>query len=230
MKLAIQFAMQGEAQPFLDRGNFTELAPDPVFGFRFFEAPGLVVASAGTHRRFGVDAIGTIPAALLAHTLISRFRPERLINAGTAGGFAALGGEIGDVYLGAEVSVFHDRRIPLPGFEAMGHGQFALECDRQLAQRLALKVGIVSTGDSLDCSAEDWQRIKASGAAVKEMEAAGIAWVCEHHAVPLTLLKSITDIVDHVGSTAEQFLKNYAFAVDRLATSLTGLVQQYQNV
>ncbi len=227
IKLAVQFAMRGEAEPFLTRYEFEHLPEDPVFGFQFFRRGALLVAMAGTHRRFGVDAIGSISAALLTRTVLQRFAPRRVISAGTAGGFESRGGTIGDVYLGAEAVVFHDRRIPLPGFEAMGHGHFPVECDQSLATRLGLKVGVVSTGDSLDCTPEDMARLIAHGASVKEMEAAGIAWVCELHDVPVVLLKSITDLVDHHEATASQFLQNYALAVGRLADKLDAVVEHY---
>jgi 5'-methylthioadenosine nucleosidase len=231
MTIALQFAMAGEAAPFLARGSFQPLPPDAVYGFQFHEGRGphgqaLIVAVAGAHPRFNVDSIGTIPAALLAHAVISRFQPTRVINAGTAGGFEARGGRVGDVYLGAEVAVFHDRRIPLPGLEAMGRGHFPVACDRALAAKLGLKVGIVSTGDSLDCTPEDLAHLTALEASVKEMEAAGIAWVCERHGVPLTLLKAITDIVDHPASTQTQFLENYSLAVTRLAAALEAVVAE----
>lgn len=219
--------MRGEAAPFLARFDFEQLPDDPVFGFQFYRRDEVLVATAGTHRRFGVDAIGSISAALLTRTILQRFEPQRVINAGTAGGFEARGGAIGDVYLGAEAAVFHDRRIPLPGFEAMGHGHFPVECDRELAARLGLKVGVVSTGDSLDCSPEDLARLVAHGACVKEMEAAAIAWVCELHRVPLVLLKAITDLVDHHEATAAQFLENYEFAVRRLTDELERVLTHY---
>ena len=232
MTLALQFAMAGEAAPFLARGAFHPLPPDGRYGFQFHEGHvgghRLVVAVAGAHRRFNVDSIGTIPASLLTHTVLERFKPTRLINAGTAGGFESRGGQVGDVYLGGEVAVFHDRRIPLPGgFEAMGRGHFPLDCDHALAAKLGLKVGIVSTGDSLDCTPEDLRRLTELEASVKEMEAAGIAWVCEHHGLPLVLVKSITDIVDHPASTQSQFLENYGLAVRRLAEVLVQVVAHY---
>lgn len=222
--LAIQFAMRGEAEPFLRRGAFGPVSLESPYGFRFYRRGAVLVGVAGEHPRFKVDAIGSVPAALLAHALIEGFQPERLINAGTAGGFLSAGAQIGDVYLGAEAAVFHNRRIPLPGFEAMGHGHFPVECDRALAASLGLKVGTVSTGDSLDCSPEDTRRLAALGASVKEMEAAAIAYVCEHHRVPLVLLKAITDFVDHETPTGTQFAQNYARAVDTLATKLEALV------
>ncbi|MFT3712548.1 MAG: hypothetical protein QM817_33285 [Archangium sp.] len=226
--LAIQFAMAGEAQPFLSSGApFTKLPADGTFGFQYFRRGDVVVAFPGPHPRFGVDAIGSVPAALLTNAVISRFSPSRMINAGTAGGFQKRGGAIGDVYLGASPVVFHDRRIALPGFEAMGVGSFPVESDAALAEKLGLKLGTVSTGDSLDCTPEDAKRMDASGAAVKEMEAAAVAWVCERHKVKLVLIKAITDLVDHQESTADQFTRNYSLAVGNLSEALGKVVAHY---
>lgn len=229
MTLALQFAMAGEAAPFLARGDFRRLESDAVYGFEFHEAAGVVVGVAGAHPRFKVDSIGTVPAVLLAHTLVTRFKATRIINAGTAGGFESRGGVIGDVYLGADAVVFHDRRVPLAGFDAMGRGHFPVECDVALAKRLGLKLGVVSTGDSLDCTDEDAKQLAALGASVKEMEAAGIAWVCERHGVPLVLLKALTDLVDHHASTASQFVENYALATTRLAEKLVEVVAHHSS-
>ncbi len=83
--------MAGEADAFLSRGKFTKLAGSGPYDFQFHEEPkrGLIVAVAGAHPRFKVDSIGSVPAALLAHETLTRFRPARFINAGTAGGFAS---------------------------------------------------------------------------------------------------------------------------------------------
>lgn len=56
------------------------------------------------------------------------------------------------MYMGAGTAVFHDRRIALDGFAAMGRGHFPIHGDEGLATRLGFKMGIVSTGDSLDCT------------------------------------------------------------------------------
>jgi 5'-methylthioadenosine nucleosidase len=226
--LVVQFAMAGEAAPFLSSGAaFTRLPADGTFGFQYHRRGDVVVAFPGAHPRFGVDAIGSVPAALLTHAVISRFSPARLINAGTAGGFQSRGGAIGDVYLGASPVVFHDRRIALPGFEAMGVGSFPVESDAALAAKLGVKVGAVTTGDSLDATPEDLKRMNASGAHVKEMEAAAVAWVCERHKVPLVLIKAITDLVDHHEDTADQFTRNYALAVQQLSAVLGRAVEHF---
>lgn len=42
---------------------------------------------AGKDPIYGIDSVGTVPAALAAYSLLSAFKPDILINAGTAGGF-----------------------------------------------------------------------------------------------------------------------------------------------
>lgn len=229
MTVVVQFAMAGEAAPLLARGRYHALPPEPAYGFTVHEGhtalgDALVVAIADAHPRFGVDRVGTVPAALLAHLLIERHAPAALISAGTAGGFRARGGAVGDLFLGVDHVVFHDRRIPMPGFEAMGPGHFPVAGDRALASALGVRPGLVSSGDSLDCTPEDLRLLVALGADAKEMEAAAIGWVCEHRGVPLYLLKSITDLVDDPADTATQFLANHDLAVGRLAPVLEQLV------
>lgn len=221
--IALQFAMAVEAAPLVAKlgATFTKQAP---YGFQIAQAAldgtALVIAVPGAHPRFGVDSIGSVAASLLTNTLIDRYQPRLLINAGTAGGFEARGGAVGDVYLGTGAAVFHDRRIQLAGFDAMGPGHYPLQGDAAFAQRVGLKHGVVSSGDSLDCTPEDARQLAALGASVKEMEAAAVGWVCERRGVPLMLVKAITDLVDHHESTAEQFTRNAALAVQRLTEAL----------
>jgi len=238
--MVVQFAMRGEAAPLMQAGEFSPIkprTPDP-YGFEFYRGrtrlqDSVLVAVAGVDVRHHVDAIGTLRAGLLSQTVILEFGPKLLINAGTAGGFHARGGAIGDVYLGSSPVVFHDRRINLPGgFLGFGEGHRPVLHETDITLRLGLKAGTVSSGDSLDCTPEDMKHLRRLGASVKEMEAAAIATVCEAHRVPLVLLKAITDIVDHHPelhgvSTEEQFLKNYSLAVGNLTEKLELLIHHY---
>lgn len=56
--------------------------------------------------------------------------------------------------------------------------------------------GIVSSGNSLGHSKEDMELMIQHGVAVKEMEAAAIAWAAHLHDTPFLALKAITDLVD----------------------------------
>lgn len=54
----------------------------------------------------------------------------------------------------------------------------------------------MSTSNSLDYTKEDMEAMEKHGVAVKEMEAAAIAWSAHLFGTPMFALKAITDIVD----------------------------------
>ena len=78
------------------------------------------------------------------------------------------------------------------------------------------QAGVVSSGNSLDYCEKDMDQMLASGAAIKEMEAGGIAWAAALHGVPLVALKAVTDIVDSDRPAQEEFLENLAAAAKAL--------------
>lgn len=92
----------------------------------------LSVATNGKCKQFGVDNVGTTPAALSTFLAINQVSPKVVLNAGTAGGFAKKGAAIGDAYIGS-VLKHHDRRIPIPGFTEYGIGNHVgLSCPQLL--------------------------------------------------------------------------------------------------
>lgn len=220
--ILIQYAMRIEAQPLLDRFGIAAGQPlAPELPFRAHEArlPSgrkLVIVLAGVEERFGVDAIGGLPATLLGYLAIRRHSPALLINAGTAGGFESNGDRIGEVFCARDAVHLHARRCEIPGLREMGRGAYRIPDTETLAGKLGVRRAIVSSGDSLDCSAEDLRHIRASGATLKEMEAGPLGWVCEKLRVPLLPIKSVTDFVDHPSPSHEQFLANYGHAVEEL--------------
>jgi 5'-methylthioadenosine nucleosidase len=154
---------------------------------------------------------------------IEHVAPTLVISAGTAGGFEARGGAIGSVYLADRV-LFHDRRIAIPGWDAYGDGDYPVLDVSALARRLGFGLGTVSTGNALDAPPVDVDRMHASKAVAKEMEAAAVAWMCERMGIAFTALKVITDLVDHPEPAADQFARNLATATTRLADAAASLV------
>lgn len=55
---------------------------------------------------------------------------------------------------------------------------------------------MVSSGNSLDYTEQDMAFMSSNKVAVKEMEAAAVAWVAAMFKAPMFCVKSITDIVD----------------------------------
>lgn len=64
-----------------------------------------------------------------------------------------------------------------------------------------------------------------SKTAVKEMEAAAIAWVCSLSQTPFFCVKSITDIVDGERATTEEFLENLGSAAASLQATLPKVLE-----
>jgi 5'-methylthioadenosine nucleosidase len=223
-RIVVVMAMAAEAAPILDRLGAVVHDAEDATGFVWHRAERrgceVIVACNGVDARHGVDAIGTVPAALNAFLVARTHRPELLVTAGTAGGWAHRGAEIGDVYVSAGRFVYHDRRIDLPGFSAYGVGGFPAVNATALADALGFKTGVVTTGNSLDESADDRRMIAASGASIKDMEAAAVAWVGDVLRVPVLGVKAITDLVDAHADTAAQFQANLAMASDRLCDAL----------
>eukprot|EP00929_Paragymnodinium_shiwhaense_P112840 TRINITY_DN81108_c0_g1_i1.p1 TRINITY_DN81108_c0_g1~~TRINITY_DN81108_c0_g1_i1.p1 ORF type:complete len:252 (+),score=56.83 TRINITY_DN81108_c0_g1_i1:119-874(+) len=163
--------------------------------------------------------IGTDPAALTTFTALqalqATMKPQLLLNAGTAGGFRAKGGAIGDAYIVTSVQ-HHDRRIPIPGYDTWVLGKRDMVAGSKLAAAMGAKMGPCSTGNSLDCPEIDAKAMEQSGAVVKEMECAAIAWAAELCSTPMLALKVVTDIVDGEHPTQDEFLKNLATAAESL--------------
>ena len=198
----------------------------------------VVLVWAGSDSRFGCNAVGTVPSAVSAYASVLAFQPDFVISAGTAGGFGSIAGVVGDVYLSTKC-VFHDRRIPEADsskknvaaggrttYEEYGFGSYRSPSLGGLALAAALKEGVVSTSDSLDCTARDLSLMRSEGASCKDMEAAAVAWTCKQLGVPFVAMKSITDIVDsHTAATEAQFYANLEVASKTLQGKLTTVLE-----
>jgi 5'-methylthioadenosine nucleosidase len=159
--------------------------------------------------------VGTAPAALYTYLAVQAFQPDLVISTGTAGGFKAKGAAIGDVFI-ASATVNHDRRIAIPGFDRYGVGKLQCVTAPKMRRDLGLKVGCCSSGNSLDWHDMDMKIMLDHEAAVKEMEAASVAWAASMFGVPLLAVKAITDIVDGDQPAHEEFLSNLAAAAQAL--------------
>lgn len=224
-------AMEAEATPLVKelglKADDPPRIPPPAqcvsFSGRYEDLDVHVVCN-GKCARHGVDNVGTVPAALTAYLALQEFKPDLLISVGTAGGFRSRGAEIGDVFIGTAM-VYHDRRIPIPGFDQYGLGMTDAVPTPHLKAALGLKNGVVSSGNSLDYCDEDMKLMQVHEASVKEMEAAAIAWSAHLFGTPMFCLKAITDIVDGERATEEEFLENLHAAAAALQGSTPRVLQ-----
>ena len=241
--VAIVMAMEVEAAPLrsalgaaaVDSPAWAAALPARAARARW-DGVDVVFVTNGVDPATGVDCIGSTAAALATQVALDVCRldagrlPDLVLTVGTAGGWTRAGASIGDVYLAWDRFVCHDRRIDLPGFDRFGRADLAAADLRAHAEPLGCRLGIVTTGDSLDESPEDAERILASGAEVKEMEAAAVAWIGALHEVPVGAVKAITDLVDSPVATAEQFTANLATAAESLQRTTLALLTRLGTV
>ena len=230
----VAIAMEAEAAPFIDHlkleseeGFFPSTTPFHAFSGSHGTCRVTVVTN-GKDQVYetGVDNVGTVAASMATFLALEKL-PETdvLINAGTCGGFRRKGAEIGNVFVTTAVAN-HDRRIPIPGFTEYGVGRSEQKGENhpmlpeKVAEHLNHKLGVCTTGNSLDKTPEDETHMLANDAAVKDMEAAAIAWSCALHDTPFLGLKVVTDIVDGEFPTQEEFLENLHAASKSLQEAL----------
>ncbi|GKV20999.1 hypothetical protein SLEP1_g31034 [Rubroshorea leprosula] len=229
--VVIIIAMKTEALPVVNKFQLKE-EPDSGFpkGVPWVRYHGVYkdlninLVWPGKDSTLGVDSVGTVSAALMTFAAIQALQPDLIINAGTAGGFKAKGAGIGDVFLASHVA-FHDRRIPIPVFDLYGVGQRQACSTPNLLKELNLKVGRLSTGDSLDMSPHDETAITANDATVKDMEGAAIAYVADLLKVPAIFIKAVTDVVDADKPAAEEFLQNLATVTAALDQAVNQVIE-----
>ncbi len=165
-----------------------------------------------------VQNVGTQPATLAAYLGIKHFHPDLVISIGTAGGVAENGAKIGDTYVSQKI-YFYGRRIPIPGYTEYGIGGYDSANFERITDKLSLKPGRVCSGDSFDENQTDTGIILKHGCSVREMEAAGVAWVSMLTQTPMLAIKGITDIV---GSNTghEDFEKNFSEVTKKLSEKI----------
>ncbi|CAL9228025.1 unnamed protein product [Arabidopsis halleri] len=224
-------AMQKEAQPLINRLRLVKEVTTPfpkevtwVLFKGMYKDLNINIVCPGKDSTLGVESVGTVPASLVTYASILAIQPDLIINAGTAGGFKAKGACISDVYVVSTVA-FHDRRIPVPVLDIYGVGMRKAFPTPNLIKELNLKVGRLSTGDSMDMSPHDEESITANDATVKDMEGAAVAYVADIFKVPTILIKGVTDIVDGNRPTSEEFLENLAAVTAKLDESLTKVIE-----
>lgn len=216
--IVIFISMMAEAQPIIEHFQLEEdetnimgpRAPCKCF-LGTAEKGSITVIVPAKDKKYQVDMIGTVPAALISYLVCERLTPDLIINAGTAGSFQRKGAEAGDIFLATRLK-YHDRRMLLPGFAEYGTGDFRALPTPKLQEAMGWRSGIFSTGDSLDLSPQDDEVMQQNGAIIKDMEAAAIASSADLFETPLISIKVVTDLVDTAPPSEAQFMQNIQLA------------------
>jgi adenosylhomocysteine nucleosidase len=179
------------------------------------------------------SGIGKVNAAMSTAILLERFKPDYVINTGSAGGFLQTL-NVGDIVISTEVA-HHDVDVTAFGYE---YGQVpgmparytadaklvaaAEQCAQQITDIQVVK-GLIATGDSFmnDPVRVDFVRTKFTDLYAVEMEAAAIAQVCTQFAVPFVIIRALSDIAGKESNVSfEQFLHTAALHSSNLVLSM----------
>lgn len=156
-----------------------------------------------------LSRVGKVAAATTAAVLIERFRVERIVFTGVAGGLAP-GAQVGDVVL-AEAFLQHDLDASpvFPRYEVPLYGLDRFATDAQLTAQVEAAVrralpgarvhrGLVVSGDRFVSSAAESRALQAAlpEALAVEMEGAAFAQVCHDYGVPFAAVRTVSDRAD----------------------------------
>lgn len=169
------------------------------------------------------SGIGKVNAAMSTTILLERFKPDYVVNTGSAGGYNP-NLNVGDVVISSEVR-HHDVDVTAFGYE---YGQVpklppAFEADNKLveiAEAAAREIegiqvvkGLIATGDTFmnDPKRVEYIKDKFSDLQAVEMEAAAIAQVAHQFGTPFVVIRSLSDIAGKESDVSfEQFLDKAA--------------------
>lgn len=216
MKIAIIGAMEEEVT--LLRENISNPVVETIAGCEY--TSGTMKGKEVVLLRSG---IGKVNAAMSTVVLLQHFKPDCIINTGSAGGFdPAL--NVGDVVISTEVR-HHDVDVTAFGYE---YGQVpqlpaAFTADEKLKEIAVQSVkkmgdvqvvsGLIATGDSFmsDPTRVEAIRDKFDSLQAVEMEAAAIAQVAHQFGTPFVIIRSLSDIAGKESDLSfDQYLEKAA--------------------
>ncbi|AIM15691.1 MULTISPECIES: 5'-methylthioadenosine/S-adenosylhomocysteine nucleosidase [Neobacillus] len=225
MKIAIIGAMEEEVT--LLREHIENKTQETVAGCEFtfgkMHGTDVILLRSG---------IGKVNAAMSTTILLEKYKPDCIINTGSAGGLNP-DLNVGDAVISTEVR-HHDVDVTAFGYE---YGQVpqlpaAFLADEKLltvAEKAAKELdnfkvvrGLIATGDSFMENAErvEYIRTKFNDLQAVEMEAAAIAQVAHRFEVPFVIIRSLSDIA---GKESEISFDQF---IDKAATNSATLVMK----
>ena len=156
-----------------------------------------------------LSRIGKVAAATTATVLIERFKVDRIVFTGVAGGLAR-GVNRGDVVI-ADAFLQHDLDASpiFPKYEVPLYGTDRFATDRALSDELAAAVrralpgtrshrGLVLSGDRFVATTAESEALQSAlpDALAVEMEGAAIAQVCRDYGVAFAAVRTVSDRAD----------------------------------
>lgn len=228
MKLAIMGAMPEEIEPLLE--FFGQYETITYANNKYY-----VVNYKNNEIVIAYSKIGKVNSTITASTMIQKFGCQKLLFSGVAG---AVSSElkVGDLVVATKLAQ-HDLDITAFGhpYGFVPEGAVFEEADKSLIEvaksvakekNIALKEGIIVTGDQFVCENErkDWIA-KTFDAAALEMEGASVAVTCNALGVPFFILRAISDAADMDASFSfDEFLETSAKISADFVISMTNKI------
>lgn len=178
------------------------------------------------------SGIGKVNAAMATTILLEKFKPKKIINTGSAGGFSTQL-NVGDIVVSDEV-VYHD--VDVTAFD-YAYGQvpqlpptfranpLLIEKAVKATAHLSInhKIGLIATGDTFMSNPNQIAKVREIFPTMlaAEMEGAAIAQVCHQYNVPFVIIRSLSDIAGEDSPiTFEQYLDDAAKNASKLILSM----------
>lgn len=160
------------------------------------------------------SGIGKVTAAVATTLLISQFKPDAVINTGSAGGFDPEL-NVGDIVISTELR-HHDVDVTAFGYEpgqvprlpaAFSAHPALIDAAEQCIASLGFcktKKGLITTGDVFMCDPDRIAKTRATFPAMLavEMEGAAIAQACYQLNTPFVVIRSLSDIAGKESPTS----------------------------
>ncbi|TLS39308.1 5'-methylthioadenosine/S-adenosylhomocysteine nucleosidase [Pseudalkalibacillus caeni] len=216
MRIGVIGAMDEEVEILLDKleGREDKAIAGCEFSTGTYDGQDVILLKSG---------IGKVNAAMSTTLLNQIYKPDYVINTGSAGGFHK-DLQVGDTVISTEVR-HHDVDATVFGYE---YGQVpqmpasftpdpflvkvAEKCAEEISEHKVVK-GLIATGDSFMSDPErvDFVRSKFDNLYAAEMEAAAIAQVCQQFEIPFVIIRALSDIAGKESNVSfEQFLETAA--------------------
>ena len=212
MKIAIIGAMEEEVE--LLRTEISSATTKVIANCEFIE--GIIN---GREVVLVKSGIGKVNAALATTILLERYKPDVVLNTGSAGGFQQ-SLEVGTIVVSDEVR-HHDVDVTIFGYE---HGQvpglpaayradanlikLAVEAVEEIGEH-AHAIGLIASSDSFMSNPDHVNKVRDLFPTMiaAEMEAAAVAQVCHQFKTPFVVIRALSDIAGKKAAISfEEFL------------------------
>lgn len=212
MKIAVIGAMEEEVELLrkaLENSHTKEIA-NSEFTTGTYKDHEIILLKSG---------IGKVNAAMSTAILLNEYKPDYVINTGSAGGYDPQL-EVGAIVISDEVR-HHDVDVTAFGYEMGQVPQMppAFKSDTRLMKLAEEAVneigehqattGLIATGDTFMHNPERVEMVRNYFPTMKacEMEAAAVAQVCYQFAVPFVVIRALSDIAGKESSLSfDEFL------------------------